>query len=821
MGEHTADAASRDGLDDPAGGADGATTLPLSGVRVLDLCAGPAAMCGRWLADMGADVVWVDAPDGPESSRSRADEPVVSGVSLPFLVRSANKRRVVIDLGTAEGRERLGRLVLSADLLVEDRRPGWLAGIGLDPGRLRAAKPALVVTSITDFGQTGPYRDWAGTDWVHLALSSVLSRSGQPGQPPLMPPGRLAYEGAAAQAAWVSLVALWAARSTGTGDHVDLSVWEATLQGLDPAFGIAGSATGGVPASDLPPGRPDVSFMYPIFGCADGHVRICLLARRQWRAMFGWLGEPAEFAAPRYDSTAVRFAERERLYPLIGALFAGQPRADLVAEGQRRGVPIEGISMPGDVLRSEHFGARGTWSRIRVGGSAGLLADGAVEFDGRRAGYRAPLRDADTTDGFESPGASVAAMPESSGVSGTGPLHGLRVLDLGVIVVGAETGRLFGDLGADVIKIESTAFPDGSRASSRSGQVNASIAWGHRNKRSLGLDLRSPRGKELFIQLAAVSDVVLSNFKPGTMESLGLGYETLREANPGIVMVDSSALGRSGPLSRRMGYGPLVRAATGLTSLWRYPGQPEGFCDAVTVYPDHTAGRIGAVAALARLLRRRADGQGGTVSVAQAEVMFTQFSAEFLHESLVPGSMTAVGNSGEFDAPWGVYPCTGDDQWCVITSRGGADWQLLCEVIDAHDLSADPGLRSAAGRVAQRARIDGRVAAWTGERTPDEVMTTLQAAGVPAAAMLRVNDLRADPQLAGRGFFTIMNQPQIGDIPTENGPAIFDRIPAPALAPAPLQGQHTREIARQLLGLDEAEIGKLLADGILQTDEVT
>src|ERR1700753_3946703 len=126
MGEHRADSLPLDDHGDPAGNSADEATLPLSGVRVLDLCSGPAAMCGRWLADMGADVVWVDAPDGPESSRSRADEPVVSGVSLPFLVRSANKRRVVIDLGTAEGRERLGRLVLSADLLVEDQRPGWL-----------------------------------------------------------------------------------------------------------------------------------------------------------------------------------------------------------------------------------------------------------------------------------------------------------------------------------------------------------------------------------------------------------------------------------------------------------------------------------------------------------------------------------------------------------------------------------------------------------------------------------------------------------------------------------------------------------------------
>ena len=119
--------------------------------------------------------------------------------------------------------------------------------------------------------------------------------------------------------------------------------------------------------------------------------------------------------------------------------------------------------------------------------------------------------------------------------------------------------------------------------------------WGHRNKRSVGLDLRSAEGRELFLSLAKASDVVLGNFRPGTLESLGLGYDVLREASPGIVVADSSALGRTGPESRSMGYGPLVRAATGLTALWRYPGQPGGFCDSVTVYPDHTAARITAV----------------------------------------------------------------------------------------------------------------------------------------------------------------------------------------------------------------------------------
>ena len=178
------------------------------------------------------------------------------------------------------------------------------------------------------------------------------------------------------------------------------------------------------------------------------------------------------------------------------------------------------------------------------------------------------------------------------------PLDGIRVLDLGVIVVGGETGRELADQGADVIKVENRAFLDGTRQGDRPGRCGYTFAIGNRGKRSLGLNLRSDAGKQLFGELVAKSDVVLTNFRPGTMESLDLGYDRLRAINPGIIMVESSAFGASGPWATRMGYGPLVRAAVGLTALWRHPDAADGFGDDSTVYPDHAAARAGAAAVL-------------------------------------------------------------------------------------------------------------------------------------------------------------------------------------------------------------------------------
>jgi crotonobetainyl-CoA:carnitine CoA-transferase CaiB-like acyl-CoA transferase len=798
---------------------DQAARLPLAGVRVIDLAEGKAEMCGRHLADLGADVIRVEPPGG---APSRGREPVHDGVSLYFATHNANKRGVVLDLTGPAGRDQLLALAATADILIETEQPGALGRLGLGPEHLLALNPALVVVSITDFGQTGPYRDWVATDWTHLAMGGVLSRSGIPGRAPLMPPGSLAYESAAVQAAWAALLAYANRLDTGHGDHVDCSVYEMTAQTLDPGFGIGGSATGGVPASSLPRGRPHAGNLYPIFPCADGHVRICLLSRRQWRGMFGWLGEPEEFAHPKFDSLGTRFAASQRLYALIGELFAGGTRDELVARGQERGVPIAALLEPGEVLGSPHFLERGGLVDAEVApGLRGRIPSGYVELNGVRAGFRqrAPRPGEHDEAVFAEPPRTPPARPAGSAAPGR-PLEGLRVLDLGVIVVGAELGRLLADQGAEVIKIESSAYPDGSRQALSGEAVSASFAWGHRNKLSCGINLRSAEGAEVFKRLVAESDVVLSNFKPGTLESLGLGYDALRQINPRIVMADSSALGSTGPWSRRMGYGPLVRASTALTGLWRDTEVKDGFCDAITIYPDHIAARVGATAVLATLIARRASGTGGTVSVAQAETILTQMSDSLLRESLRPGSFTARGDTGEWDAPQGVYPCAGDDEWCVVTVRGDDDWRRLCLVIGRADLLAGGRLATPAGRVAHRGLIDLAVTAWTSALPPREAMALLQAGGVPAGMMQRVGEYLDDPQLTARGFLREMRQPQIGHpLHAEGGPARFRRIADPELRPAPLAGEHTRLVCAKILGLSETEIEALLRSGALEEAE--
>jgi crotonobetainyl-CoA:carnitine CoA-transferase CaiB-like acyl-CoA transferase len=793
----------------------------LRGVRVLDLTDGRGELCGRFLADLGADVVLVEPPGG---AASRAAQPIHDGISLYFETHQANKRGIALDLGSDEGREALLSLVGQADILIESGDPGELARLGRGPAQLRERNPALVVTSITNFGQDGPYRDYAATSLVHMSLNAVLARSGKPGRRPLPPPGELAWETSAIQAAWATLLAYANAAATGRGDHVDVSLYETSLEVFDPGYGVAGSARANVAPGDFTErDRPDQGHLYPIMPCADGYVRICLLAPRQWRGMWRWMGSPEELGDERYDQILIRFAEWPDLAKHIEAFFADKTRAELAAEAPAYNVPLAELLSPTDVLAGEHFRERAAFAPIQLAnGQSGLLANGFVAVDGERAGIRSGApgigEHGSGADGgalFAEP--RPAPLAEALSSDPARPLQGLKVLDLGVIVVGAEVPRLFADMGADVIKLENKSFPDGMRQTPPGEAITASFAWGHRNKQSLGLDLRSPEGIETFKQLAAHADIVHSNFKPGTMESLGIGFDVLRTINPWIVMAESSAMGSTGPWSKRLGYGPLVRASTGLTGLWRYP-EPDGpFCDAVTVYPDHANARVEAAAVLAAVLRARRTGQGAQLSLAQTETMFGQMATQYLRESLEPGTFVPMGNASEFDAPFGAYPCAGDDEWCAIEVRTDEQWRALAEIAGRPELANDSAYATSAARSAHRDQVDALVIEWTAQHGPVEVMQLLQARRVPAGAMWRVSDLLDDPHLKARGFWREMVQPQIAaPLPTENGPASFDVIADPPVRPAPMQAQHSREILHRWLDLDDAAIDALVAVGAVE-----
>jgi crotonobetainyl-CoA:carnitine CoA-transferase CaiB-like acyl-CoA transferase len=754
--------------------------LPLAGIRVLDAVPGALGSVARLLGELGAEVIRLEPSDG---GVDRHVGPRVDGVSLSFVAANLGKRVAAIDL--PRDHDRLVDLAREAHIFLE-------AGLrGLDAAAIRAAAPQLVLVSISDFGSVGPWRDWQASDAVLHALTGGLSRSGLPDRPPLLPPGQLAIETAATQIAVAALGAFIRTLRTGEGDRLDVSLLEAAMQALDPGFGLNGSAQSGVPSWKQPRGRTDERYRYPILPCADGFVRLCVLAPRQWRNMFAWLGEPEEFAGPEWEKLSTRFRSTT-LLPAITRFFADKTRGQIEEEAARRGIPAAGLLDVAEAIATPQMVAREAFVPVKVAPARVLpFPNGTIEIDGHRAGIRGPAptpfrrSPAPTNPGSSPPKPAHFTPPPPADY----PLDGIRVLDMGVIVVGGESGRLLADLGADVVKVENAAFPDGQRQSRDDAPVSLTFAAGHRNKRGLSIDLKSLRGKALFLDLVRQADVLLSNFKPGTLDALGFDKATLAAANPRLIAVDSSAFGPTGPWSGRLGYGPLVRASAGLTKQWTYPTDPGSFSDTVTVYPDHVAGRIGTIGALALLIRRMRTGAGGTASVSQAEVMLGHKAAE-IAALAARAQGFAVMEDPEENL---LLTCAGDDEWCIVTLRHHAD------------------------RSAFAALVGEDAKAWAKARSPQDAMAQLQAAGVPAGRMVRVVELPELPGYQALGTFREATHPLLGaSFQVEGAITRFERVPPPDQRPAPRIGEDSVGIVKDWLGLSDDDVAPLLADKIIE-----
>lgn len=788
----------------------------LDAVRVLDLSNGVADAVTRLFADLGADVLKVEPPGG---CLGRDALPTLRGASIPFAVHNANKRSTVLDPFDDEDCARFLDLAADADIVVDTGVDERGAMFGTSAEELAARYPHLVVLSITDFGATGPRSSWRATDPVLYAMCGALSRSGPTTGTPVLPPDGIASATAAVQAAWAALAAYYNRLRCGTGDYIDFSWFDAVVMALDPAFGAHGQAAAGIRRSGRWRGRPKNQDAYPIYPCQDGYVRLCVMAPRQWHGLRRWLGEPEDFQDPKYDVIGARFAVWPQISELLQKLFAGQTMKDLVAAGQAHGVPIAAVLTPSQILGSDHFQAVGAITDAElVPGVHTAVPSGYFVVDGRRAGFRAPVPAAGQDEPYWRGAPSV--VPSPAGRLGDHPFAGLRILDLGIIVAGGELSRLFGDLGADVIKVESADYPDGLRQARAGEAMGESFAWTHRNNRALGLDLRSAQGKTIFARLVAEADAVFANFKPGTLAALGFSYEQLRAINPRIVLAESSAFGDTGPWSTRMGYGPLVRATTGVTRLWTSDDAREhdddgrhAFYDATTIFPDHVVGRVTAIAALAALIHRDRAGAGAHVHISQAEVVVNQLDTLYVTQAALAAGVAQIRPDTGLHA---VYPCAGDDEWCVISIRSDDEWRRAASVFDHAEWADDPRFGTAEARLAHRRELVELVSAWTRTRTPVRAAELLQAAAVPAGPMNRPPDILEDPQLIARNLYRPMRHPLIDNpLPAETGPAPFRHIPPARQAPAPLPGQDTVAICRDLLGMNTADIRRLIDERVL------
>jgi len=787
--------------------------LPLEHLRVIDLSDLRGDLCARLLGDLGADVLKVEPPGGVGSRILPPYGP--DGTSLHFAYRNTNKRSTVVDITTPAGRSVLLDLASEADVLVESFRPGRLSLLGLGPEVLMERNPDLVIASLTYFGQTGPDRDLEATDDVVVALSGWLALSGIPGKPPLLPPGSLASDTLGVLGAYAVTLGLHQVLRGGGGQHLDVSALEALAQMN--TWGLPNTshslARGALPQAV----RSGDSPMYPTIPCADGHVRQVVMAPGQWRALWEWMGSPEAFADEYWESFFNRLSNLDVLNELFREHWSDLPMLAGCREAQSRGIVATPMLSPADILDDEHFAARGSFRQAEVApGTEARVMAGLWEVDGERVGYRfrSPAL-GEHEAGFS--GTRFAGGSDSrTALAGTAdlPLRGVRVVDFGHGGVGVECGRMLAEYGADVVKVESHAYPDFIRIFLGS-EMTPSFASSSRTKRCLGLDLKHDGAGEVLAHLMAWADVIIENNSTGTMANLGLDWETLHEMNPGLVMVSSQLMGSSGPLAGWTGYGPTIQTVGGLSWLWAFD-DGDGPPGSNAIHPDHLAGRICALGAVAALIGRERGNSGVHVEVAQVEALMGTLGDLFLAESLTPGSARPEGNDSPTGAPWGVFRCAGEETWCVLCVRDDEDWANLRRAMGTPSWMEDPDLQTTAGRLAARDRVNAGVSAWTVDRTAREVQDLCQAAGVPAGRMMHPVDQLEDPHLEQRGFLVGIDQPGLGHVVLE-GPCITGSgMAAPVIGPAPFIGEHTRRFCVEDLGMDPDRVEELISAGALE-----
>ena len=395
-----------------------------------------------------------------------------------------------------------------------------------------------------------------------------------------------------------------------------------------------------------------------------------------------------------------------------------------------------------------------------------------------------------------------------------GPLHGIRVLELGTLIAAPFAARLFAEFGAEVIKIEQPGSGDPLRTWRKLHQ-GTSLWWylQSRNKKSIAINLKSTEGRAVVRRLAARADVVIENFKPGTLEKLGLGWDVLSGLNPDLTLVRISGFGQTGPYRDRSGFGAIGEAMGGLRFTTGDPDSPPARVG-ISI-GDSLASLHGVIGALMSLLRvKTGQGKGQVVDVSLYESVFN------LMESLVPefdlmGHVrTRTGGALPGISPSNTYPSS-DGRHVVIAGNSDAIFKRLMRVIGRPDLHDDPMLGSNDGRVRRNAVLDDAISAWTSRRTLDEILALLDAADIPAGRIYSVADIVEDPHYSAREMILSTELP--GDIAVKM-PGIVPKLsdtPGAVKWPGPTLGQHTGEVLNAL-GFTEADIARLRRTGAVQ-----
>lgn len=735
----------------------GALGRPLTGLRVVEAGGEVATRyCGRLLTQLGASVTQVG---------DRADDPI----SQPG------------EAGRAFGAWLDGGKTWAPDLISAlaalDGAPGKsLVIAGQTPDLIKPVDAALadrggdiVRLGLTWFGEQGPYAGWRGNDPVILALSGLAFPFGLPDGPPILAQGH----GCQALAGLNGMIGALAALMAGPEgpSRVDVNVLEAALCFSEPGA-VAAAADPLAVSTRCGVNRYAPVYPSSIYAAANGHVGVTALTPAQWAALCALIERPDLASDPRLATSAERTVHADELDTVLKPLIARRPTAYWVEAGERLRIPITPAPRPRDLPGLTHWAGRGSFAPVDGTGAYGPTLPFRFSFDG------------------------VTAPRPGGGARG--PLSGVRVADFSMGWAGPLAARYLGDLGADVLKIESTDRPDWWRGweileaqDPPAHELPRHFMAVNRSKRGIDIDLLSPAGRSIAETIIKRADVVIENHGPGVMDRLGLGQADQRRLHPGVISVSMPPFGRGGPLTGLRAYGSTVEQASGLPFV---NGHADWTASMQHVaYGDPVAGVYAAAAALAALYGRETQG-GAEIDLCQVECIF-QLGADSIIADQIGAGIQRSGSRRPTLAPVCVVAAKGEEAWLALAVDSDAAWRALCGVLVDPDLSPTWGLTS---RKAHEDAIEDAIARWAAARDPRAAAERLQRLGIAAAPVLPADSLWRNEHLCAAGYWTTVSRRYIGEHLIPHAPMRFDGERPAVRRPAPTLGEHSREAIAEL-----------------------
>ena len=784
----------------------------LEHLRVLDLTGYLGQTCARVFGDMGADVVLVEPPGGSETRGIGpfAEDRPGPDRGLAWNVFNRNKRSVVLDLTQDRDRERARALAGTVDVVVEDSEDGSLEETGLGPEALRAANPGLVYVSISAYGRSGPKRGYVGGELVAQAAGTLMYAHGDDELRPAMGPADLLSQIAGLHAAFGALTALRRRDRTGQGAHVDVSRQEVVIHSHSGHIARY-SLTGDISRRE---GGASAFGGVNTYRTADGrlvNLSVYLAAHFRNLAVDVMEGHPI-LSDPLWHDMTFRQENREVVDEYIKEYLQTIGRDAFVERAQSMRVNAAPLLTPAEFVEHPHTVER---EFIEPADSPGLgphrisgppMRMSATPWRQRRPAPRLGEHTAELLAEAEAPRRDAPA-PRPDGKL---PLDGIRVLDFTRVFAGPIATMFLGFQGTEVIKVESEDLPEDRRP----GQPN--FPDFNRNKLGITINTHSEAGVALVKRLAERSDVVVENFSPSVMDRLGIGYSALRQVKPDIVMVSMPGLGATGPLKDYRTNGQQIMGAAGLTYLWGHPESPLDHRIKIA-FSDHVAAICGSMGIMAGLAHRDRTGEGQFIELSQLDATAHLLGVLYMDYMINGRKPEAVGNYSNRLAPHEVYPCLGEDAWCVIAVRSDDEWPRLVEAMESPAWAADERFSTMEGRVAAKADLDARIGEWTRTMTPKQVERALQRLRVPAAAVMSSEDLYHDRHLWERGFIVETDHDLYGALDAPGPSFQLAGEPRPPIGPAPIvKGQDNTAVFEGLLGMSASEVDDLVADGVIR-----